>query len=61
MESIEKYFESSNERDLSDGSKTSEEPKKLKEAISASSMSDEYDIFNDALDKEDCTGILLNC
>ena len=35
--------------------------KKLKEAISASSMSDEYDVFNDALDKEDCTGILLNC
>ena len=24
-------------------------------------MSDEYDIFNDTLDNEDCTGILLNC
>ena len=28
MESITKYFESSKKRDLSDGSKTSEEPKK---------------------------------
>ena len=27
MESIAKYFESSKKRDLSDGSKTSEEPK----------------------------------
>ena len=24
-------------------------------------MSDEYDVFNDPLDNEDCTGILLNC
>ena len=24
-------------------------------------MSDEYDVFNDPLDYEDCTGILLNC
>ena len=28
--------------------------KKLKEIISASSMSDKYDVFNDALDNEDC-------
>ena len=28
MESIAKYFESSKKRDLSDGSKTSEEPKR---------------------------------
>ena len=28
MESIAKYFKSSKKRDLSDGSKTSEEPKK---------------------------------
>ena len=28
MESIAKYFESSKKRDLSDGSKTSKEPKK---------------------------------
>ena len=38
MESIAKYFESSEKRDSSDGSKTSEEPKKLKETTSASSM-----------------------
>ena len=59
MESISKYFESSKKRDLSDDSKTSES-KKLKEIISASSMSDKYDVFNDALDNKDCTGILLN-
>ena len=29
MKNIVKYFESSKKRDLSDGSKTSEEPKKL--------------------------------
>ena len=61
MESIAKYFESSKKRDLSDGSKTSEEPKKLKETTSASSMTEECDVFNDGLDNEDCRGILLNC
>ena len=54
MESIAKYFESSKKRDLSDGSKTSEEPKKLKETTSASSMTEECDVFNDGLDNEDC-------
>ena len=34
--------------------------KKLKETTSASSMSDECDVFNDALDNEDCRGILLS-
>ena len=24
-------------------------------------MSNECDVFNDALDNEDCTGVLLNC
>ena len=61
MESIAKYFESSKKRDLSNGSKTSEEPKKLKETTSASSMTEECDVFNDGLDNEDCRGILLNC
>ena len=61
MESIAKYFESSKKRDLSDGSKASEEPKKLKEATCASSMTEECDVFNDGLDNEDCRGILLNC
>ena len=61
MESIAKYFESSKKRDLSDGSKTSEELKKLKETTSVSSMTEESDVFNDGLDNEDCRGILLNC
>ena len=60
MKSIVKYFESSKKRDLSDGSKTSEEPKKLKETTSASSMAEDCDIFNVVLDNEDCRGILLN-
>ena len=41
METIAKYIESSKKRDLSDGSKTSDEQKKLKETTSASSISDE--------------------
>ena len=61
MESIVKYFETSKKRDLSDGSKTSEDPKKLKETTSASSITEECDVFNDGLDNEDCRGILLNC
>ena len=60
MESIANYFSSSKKRDLSDGSKTSKEAKKLKETTSASVMSDECDVFNDALDNEDCRGILLS-
>ena len=61
MESIAKYFEPSKKRDLSDGFKTSEEPKKIKEATSASSMIEECDVFNDTLDNEDCRRILSNC
>ena len=33
MESIAKYFEPSKKRDLSDGSKTSEDPKNLKKPL----------------------------
>ena len=61
MESIAKYFESSKKRDLSDDFETSEEPKKLKETTSTSSMTEECDVFSDALDNEDCRGILSNC
>ena len=50
MEIIAKYFESLKKRDLSDDSKTSEEPKKRKETTSSSSMTEESDVFNDALD-----------
>ena len=61
MESIAKYFESSKKRDLSDGSKTSEEPKKkkCKETTFSSSITKECDVFNDALDREDCRDIRL--
>ena len=60
MESIAKCFESWRKRYLSDGSKASEEPKILKEITSASSISDECDVSNDALDNADSRGILLN-
>ena len=52
MESITKHLESSKKRDLGDDSKTSEESKKLKEPTSTSSISDECDVFNNALDNE---------
>ena len=44
MESIAEYFGSLKKRDLNDGSKTSEEPKKLKETTS--SMTDECDVLS---------------
>ena len=62
MESIAKYFESSKKRDLNDALKRPKSQKKnLKETTSASSMTEEWDIFKDGLDNEDCRGILLNC
>ena len=60
MESIPKYFESSKKRDSSNGCKTFEELKKLNEITFATSMTNEYDVFNDALDNEHCRGTLLN-
>ena len=36
-------------------------PKKFEETTSASSISDECDVFSDALNNKDCRGILLNC
>ena len=61
MESIAKYFESSKKRDLNDALKRPMSKKKLKETTSASSMIEEWDIFKDGLDNEDCKSILLNC
>ena len=61
MESNTKYFESSKKRNLSDGSKTSEKPIKLKEIISTSSMTEDCDLYNDVLDSEGRRGVLLNC
>ena len=60
MESIAKCFDSWKKTYLSDGSKASKEPKILKEITSVSSISDECDVFNDALDNADSRGILLN-
>ena len=60
MESIPKYFESSKKRDSSNGCKTFEELKKLNEITFATSMTNEYDVFSDALDNEHCRSTLLN-
>ena len=60
MEDIAKFFVKSKKRDLSDDSKTTEEPKKVKESGSAS-LSDECDVFNDGVESEDCRVILYNC
>ena len=60
MGSITKYFESSKKRDLIDGSKTSEQPKKLKKTICTSSMTEQCDMYSDALDNEGYRGIILN-
>ena len=52
MKSITKCFKSLKKR---------EKPKKLKETTSIWSIYDECNVFNDALDNENCRGILLNC
>ena len=61
MEDITKFFQSSSKkRDLSDTSKTDEDPKKIREASSAS-FADEGDVFNEGTDSSACREILLNC
>ena len=35
--------------------------KTLKRSTSPSSITEECDVFNDALDNKDCRGTLLNC
>ena len=60
MEDIAKFFVKSKKRDLSDESKTTEDPKKVKESGSAS-LSDECDVFAEGLESEDCRAILYNC
>ena len=61
MEDITKFFRSSTKkRDLSDTSKTDEDPKKIREASSAS-FADEGDVFNKGIDLSDCREILFNC
>ena len=61
MEDITKFFRSSSKkRDLSDTSKTDEDPKKIQEASSAS-FADEGDVFNEGIDSSGCREILFNC
>ena len=61
MEDITKFFQSSsNKRNLSDTSKTDEDPKKIREARSVS-FADEGDVFNEGTDSSACREILLNC
>ena len=50
MEDITKFFRSSSkERDLSDTSKTDQDPKKIREGSSAI-FADEGDVFNEGID-----------
>ena len=61
MEDNTKFFRSSSKkRDLSDTSKTDEDPKKIREASSAS-FADEGDVFNEGIDSSGCREILFNC
>ena len=61
MDDITKFFRSpSKKRDLSDTSKTDKDPKKIREANSAS-FADEGDVFNEGIDSSGCREILFNC
>ena len=60
MDDIARFFVKSKKRDLSNESKTSEDPKKVKESGSTS-LSDECDVFAEGLGNEDCRAILFNC
>ena len=61
MEDITKFFRSSSKkRNLSDTSKTAENPKKIPEASSAS-FADEGHVFNEGIDSSGCREILFNC
>ena len=60
MEGITKFFRSSSKkRDLSNTSKTDEDPNKIREASSAS-FADEGDVFNEGIDSSGCREILFN-
>ena len=60
----ERYFQvfksSSKKRDLSDTSKTGEDPKKKREASCAKFVA-ESDDFNEGIDSPGCRVILFNC
>ena len=61
MHSISKYFDkNSKKRELSDESKTSEEPKKHRDDTEISYI-ENPDVFSEAMKSEDCKSILYNC
>ena len=61
MEDITQSFRSSSKkRDVSDTSKTDEDPKKIREA-SCASFADEGDVFNEGIDSSSWGEILFNC
>ena len=61
MEDITKFFQSSSrKRDLSDTSKPDQDPKKIREASSASFAYEGGD-FNEGIDSVGCREILFNC
>ena len=61
MEDITQSFRSSSKkRDVSDTSKTDEDPKKIREA-SCTSFADEGDVFNEGVDSSGWGEILFNC
>ena len=61
MKDIFKFFRgSSKKRDLSDTSKTVEDPKKMREARCASFVA-ESDDFNEGINSLGCRMILFNC
>ena len=60
MVDITNFFKiSSNKRDLSDTSKTDQDPKKIGE-ISSASFADEVHVFNKSIDSSGCREILFN-
>ena len=57
MEDITKFFRSSSKkRDLSDTSKTDEDPKKIRESNSPSSADEDY-VSNEGIDSSSCREI----
>ena len=57
MEDITKFFRSSSKkRDLSDTSKTDEDPKKIRESSSPSSADEDY-VSNEGIDSSSCREI----
>ena len=54
------FRSSSMKRDLSNTSKTDEDPNKIRE-VSSASFADEGDVFNEGIDSPGCREILFNC